>query len=356
MSIKSKTNAGHFFEDFSIGQEFQHATPRTITSGDASTYIGLTGSRFLLHSSNEAAKQCGFKQQLIDNVLAFHIAFGKTVADISLNAVANLGYSDVRFLAAVFVNDTLNVRSTVIGLKQNSHGRSGIVYVHSVARNQNGTDVLSWNRWVMVSKSNIDAAAPTTLVPKMPEFVAAENLPVPVELNFENFSTVESGSEHLWSDYNIGEKIDHCYGMTIDSTEHTMATKLYQNNARVHFDEIYMNNSNFRRRLMYGGHIISICRALSFNGLGNGLLIAAINSGIHSAPTFAGDTIYAFSEIIDKWEIANRDDIGAVRIKTWGVKNISSEKIDSPYSEVEGEVMLRSEIVLELDYTVLMPK
>ena len=356
MSIKSKTNPGNFFEDFSIGQQFQHPTPRTITSGDVATYIGLTGSRFVLHSSNEAAKQCGFNHQLVDNILAFHIAFGKTVADISLNAVANLGYSDVRFLAPVFVNDTLRVKSTIIGLKQNSHGRSGIVYAHSVATNQNGVEVLSWNRWVMVSKSNLDAPAPETVIPEMPDFVSAENLPIPAELHFKNFSTVDSGSKFLWADYEIGERIDHGNGMTIDNTEHTMATKLYQNNARVHFDEVYMNNSNFRRRLMYGGHVISICRALSFNGLENGVLIAAINAGIHSAPTFAGDTVYAFSEIVDKWEITGREDVGALRVKTWGVKNISADKIDNPYSEVEGEVMLKSEIVLELDYTLLMPK
>ncbi len=355
MGIKSKTNPGHFFEDFTIGQEFKHATPRTITSGDAATYIGLTGSRFLLHSSSESAKQCGFKKQLIDNMLAFHIAFGKTVSDISLNAVANLGYSDVRFLAAVYVDDTLKVKSEVIGLRENSHGRSGIVYVHSVASNQNGIDVLSWNRWVMVTKSNIDAAAPETVIPEMPEYVAAENLPIPKELELNKFSIEDSGSDNLWGDYEVGERINHGAGITIDNTEHCMATKLYQNNARVHFDEVYMNQSNFRRRLMYGGHVISICRALSFNGLGNGLLIAAINSGTHSAPTFAGDTIYAFSEIVDKWKIANRDDVAALRVKTWGIKNLAADKIDEPYSEVEGEVFLKPEIVLELDYTVLMP-
>jgi len=356
VSIKTKTNRGNFFEDFKVGQKFQHATPRTISSGDASTYIALTGSRFLLHSSTEAAKQCGFNNQLIDNLLVFHIAFGKTVADISLNAVANLGYSDVRFLAAVYEADTLSVASEVIGLKQNSHGRSGIVYVHSVATNQNGTEVLCWNRWVMVSKANLESPEPQTVVPEMPKFVAPEKLPIIDELNFGNFSARDSGSECLWGDYQIGEKIDHGNGMTIDNTEHTMATKLYQNNARVHFDEIYMNHSNFRRRLMYGGHVISICRALSHNGLGNGLLIAAINGGIHSAPTFAGDTIYAFSEVIDKWEIKARNDVAAIRVKTWGVKNQSAEKTQNPYATVEGEVMLKPEIVLELDYTLLMPR
>ncbi len=299
MSNNIKTNYGNFFEDFSVGQTLQHATPRTVTSGDVSTYIGLTGSRFLLHSSTEAAKKYGFKDQLVDNLLAFHIAFGKTVADISLNAVANLGYADVLFLQPVYVNDTLSVSSEVIGLRENSHGRSGIVYVKSTAINQHNKEVLCWNRWVMVKKLDAEAAAPETVVPQLPEYVAVTDLPIPTELNFKNFNAVESGTLHLWDDYQIGEKIDHGNGMTIDNTEHTMATKLYQNNARVHFDEVYMNQSNFRRRLMYGGHVISICRALTHNGLGNGLLISAINSGKHSAPMFADDTLYAFSEIVD---------------------------------------------------------
>ncbi len=356
MSNPSKTNPGNFFEDFSVGQSIQHATPRTITSGDAATYIGLTGSRFLLHSSVEAAKKYGFKNQLIDNMLAFHIAFGKTVPDISLNAIANLGYADVQFKQPVYVNDTLAVHSVVTGVRENSHGRSGIVYVKSTAHNQHGDTVLSWNRWVMVKKHNLEVQAPETRVPELPKFVSAENLPLPETLDFSNFDTTESGSEYIWNDYKIGEKIDHGNGMTIDNTEHTMATKLYQNNARVHFDEVYMNGSNFRRRLMYGGHVISICRALSHNGLGNGLLIAAINSGTHSAPTFAGDTIYAFSEVIDKWEITSREDVAALRVKTWGVKNHSASQIKNPYSEVEGERLLKPEIILELDYTLLMPR
>ncbi len=355
ISVSSKTNSGNYFENFTLGQTIQHATPRTLTSGDAALYTGLTGSRFVLQSSAVTAKNYGFEQTPLDNLLVFHIAFGKTVADISLNAVANLGYADVKFLRPVFAGDTLSVKSEIIGLRENSHGRSGIVYVHSTAVNQFNTIVLSWNRWVMVAKNDQQAAAPEIHIPQMPEAVSAADLPIPDTLTFSNYNPIESGCEYFWDDYNVGERIDHGNGMTIDHTEHTMATKLYQNNARVHFDEVYMNGSNFRRRLMYGGHVISICRAISHNGLGNALLIAAINGGVHSAPTFAGDTLYAFSEVKQKWEIDQSKHIGALRIKTYGVKNLSSTEIDQPYTEVEGEKLLKPEIVLALDYTVLMP-
>jgi 2-methylfumaryl-CoA hydratase len=113
-----------------------------------------------------------------------------------------------------------------------------------------------------------------------------------------------------------------------------------------------MQNSTFKKRLMYGGHIISICRALSFNGLQNALSIIAINGGKHIAPTFAGDTIYAVSEVIDKQKIPGRNDIASLRLKTWGVKNIEVNKVTSIIDS--NSKIYDDAVVLELDYTVLM--
>ena len=94
---KSKSNPGNYFEDFHIGMEIRHATPLTVTEGDISLYRALTGSRHALYSSRHFAAANGFAEQPIDPLLAFHVVFGKTVPDISLNAVANLGYADGRF-------------------------------------------------------------------------------------------------------------------------------------------------------------------------------------------------------------------------------------------------------------------
>ena len=157
----SKVNMGRFFEDFVLNEVIQHATPRTITAGDCSMYIALYGSRNPLHCSEPFAQSLGYKTTPVDDLLAFHIAFGKTVPDISVNAVANLGYADVRFLQPVFVGDTLSTSSQVIGLKQNSNGVNGIVWVRSTCTNQRKEPVLSWVRWVMVHKGNINASAPT---------------------------------------------------------------------------------------------------------------------------------------------------------------------------------------------------
>jgi 2-methylfumaryl-CoA hydratase len=351
--MKKKAGTGNFFEAFHLGQQLHHPTPRTITSGDTSLYIALTGSRFLLHSSSEAATSLHYEAQLVDDLLVFHIAFGKTVADISVNAIANLGYADVQFLLPVYVGDTISVSSEVIGLRENKNAKSGIVYVHSSASNQHGRCVLTWKRWVMVHKQDHTVSNSETCIPELVKHVDISQLNLPAIHDYSNIDANLSGSDFFWDDYMIGERIDHLDGMTIDDSDHTLATKLYQNNARVHFDAVYMQTSRFQQRLMYGGHVISICRALSFNGLQNALRILAINGGKHIAPCFAGDTIYAISEIVDKQKITGREDIACLRIKTWGVKNIEVNKVSSIFDNTTQ--VYDESVVLELDYTVLMP-
>jgi 2-methylfumaryl-CoA hydratase len=349
-------NAGNFFEDFHLNQVIQHATPRTIAEGEMALYIALTGARQVLHSADTVAQSLGYNARPVDDLLAFHIAFGKTVPDISVNAVANLGYADVRFLQPVHIGDTLSTSSTVIGLKQNSNGKSGVVYVRSVSINQLQEPVLSWVRWVMVHKSNLDLPAPETVVPDLPSHVPAEELSVPSFLDARKFNTAVTGGQYLWNDYVVGERINHPAGMTISDSDHTLATKLYQNNARLHFDDVMMKNTAFGRRLMYGGHIISLCRALSNDGLENALSILAINGGTHCNPSFGDDTIYTWTEVLDKWDVPNRNDVGVLRLRMVGVKNIPADSLESTHISNDGKQTYHPNIVLDLDYTVLMPR
>ena len=97
-----KTATGNFFEDFHVGQKIAHATPRTLTHGDAALYQALYGSRFALQSSDFFAQEVGLPRSPLDDLLVFHTVFGKSVPDISLNAVANLGYAEGRFLKPVY--------------------------------------------------------------------------------------------------------------------------------------------------------------------------------------------------------------------------------------------------------------
>lgn len=343
-----KTGAGRFFEDFRLGQEIRHATPRTVTVGDAALYVGLTGSRFALNCSDLFARALGLPGAPLDDLLVFHIVFGRTVPDISLNAIANLGYANGRFVAFVYPGDTLTARSTVIGLKETSSRQTGIVYVRSTGSNQRGETVVEYVRWVMVRKRDPEAPTPDPVLPDLPGFVEAAALPVPGRLDAAGYDEALAGSPHHWEDYAEGERIDHVDGVTIEEACHMTATRLYQNTARVHFNRHAEAGGRFGRRIVYGGHVMSLARTLSFNGLANGFRIAAINAGRHLAPAFAGDTIYAWTEVLQRFALPGRRDLGALRLRTRAAK-------DRPCGDFPAEEK-DSALVLDWDYTVLIPR
>lgn len=260
----TKTDPGRFFEDYRVGQVIRHAVPRTVAEGERALYHALYPARHALYSSDEFASSCGLEGSPMDDLLAFHVVFGKTVPDVSLNAVANLGYAQGRWLAPVWPGDTLRSQSQVIGLKQNSNGKSGVVWVRTQGLNQMDEPVLDYVRWVMVRKRDADAPAPETVVPDLAPVVAPDDLVIPEGLDFSDYDFDLAGEPHRWGDYQIGEKIDHVDGVTVEEAEHMLATRLWQNTAKVHFDA---TNREDGRRLIYGGHVISMARALSFNGL-----------------------------------------------------------------------------------------
>ncbi len=347
-----KTGAGRFFEDFAPGQHIRHATPRTVTTGDVALYAALYGARFAVQCSDAFAKSIGYPASPVDDLLVFHIVFGKTVPDISINAIANLGYADCRFLAPVYPGDTLSAASRVLGVRENSNRQSGVVYVRSTGFNQHGTAVLDYVRWVMVRKRDPASPAPVESVPVLPAAVAPENLGAACPpLKVAHYDNGLAGSVHRWGDYARGERIDHVDGTTVEEAEHMLATRLYQNNAKVHFNQFSEGQGRFGRRLVYGGHVISLARALSFNGLANAFHIAAINGGHHVAPLFAGLTVFAWSEVLDKAEVPGRADVAALRLRTIASKDRPC--FDFPAA---GGAAMDPAIILHLDYWVLLAR
>lgn len=343
----TKTSAGNFFEDYRLGQTIVHAVPRTVTEGDRALYTALYPSRFALASSDEFARACGLPRSPLDELAAFHLVFGKTVPDISLNAIANLGYAEGRFLAPVYPGDTLTAVSEVVGLRETSNGRSGVVWVRTTGFDQHGQRVLAYCRWVMVRKRDPDRPAPDPVVPELAAAVAAADLVLPPGLDFTRYDTALAGEPHRWGDYAVGERIDHVDRVTIEEAEHMLATRLWQNTAKVHFDATAREDG---RRLIYGGHVISLARALSFNGLANAQAIAAINAGAHANPCFAGDTVGAWSEVLDKAETPALG-VGALRLRTVAVK------AGAPAFALKDESgKYLPEVLLDLDYWALVPR
>lgn len=340
----SKTNAGYFFEDYTIGQMFRHGPLRNVGEGERTLYQSLYPTRFGLTTSNPLAQFLGLPMAPLDELIVFHKVFGATVPDISLNAVANLGYADIRWLKPVYPGESLGAVTQVIGLKQNSNGKTGIVWVNTCGVNNSGETVLSFVRWVMVRKRDVDAPAPKTVVPDLPDHVPASALFVPKGLDFVDYDLSESCAPHRLGDYTVGEVIDHVDGVTLEEAEHMMAARVWQNTAKVHFDTSARPDG---RRLIYGGHIISMARALSFNGLEGAEMIVAINAGTHANPTYAGDTVRAWSEVLDTAE-TKAPGVGAIRLRLVATKDTSA-----PLRTDDGKY--HPDILLDLDYWALMP-
>ncbi|MCV6591958.1 MAG: MaoC family dehydratase [Silicimonas sp.] len=340
-----KTNPGKFFEDYSVGETIHHAVPRTLQGGEKALYHALYPARHALYSSDDFARSCGLNGPF-DDLIVFHTVFGKTVPDISLNAVANLGYAEGRWLKPVYPGETLTSSSEVIGLKQNSNGKTGVVYVRTTGRNGAGEPVLEYVRWVMVRKRDVEAPAPETVLPELTKALTVDQLVVPEGLDFTSYDFTLAGEAHRWGDYEVGETINHVDRVTVEEAEHMLATRLWQNTAKVHFDA---TNREDGRRLIYGGHVISMARALSFNGLANAQMIAGLNGGSHVSPLFSGDTICAWSEVLDKAETA-APGVGALRLR------LVAHKPEAEPFVLKGEDgKYAPGVLLDLDYWVLMP-
>jgi 2-methylfumaryl-CoA hydratase len=339
-----KTNPGRYFEDYRLGETIHHAVPRTLSGGERALYHALYPGRHALHSSDEFARACGLPSAPFDDLITFHCVFGKSVPDISVNAVANLGYAEGRWLRPVYPGDTIMAQSVVIGLKENSSGTSGVVYVRTTGLNQRAEVVLEYVRWVMVRKGRPDAVGSAAVIPELAATVMPEALVVPEGLDFSRYDFAQAGEAYRWGDYVVGEMIDHAAGVTVEEAEHMMAARLWQNTAKVHFDVTARSDG---RRLIYGGHVMSLARALSFNGLANAQMIVALNGGTHANPCFAGDTVRAWSQVLGKAETSTPG-VGAIRLRL-----VATRGAAFALHGADGKHL--PDVLLEMDYWALMP-
>ena len=199
----------------------------------------------------------------------------------------------------------------------------------------------------MVKKRIFGLQDTPTHLPIMKTSLDGGELNVPDKLDFTEYDTQAAGSKKSFNDYQVGEVIDHIDGSTICEADHLFATRLWQNNSKVHFD---INAREDKKRLIYGGHIISLVRALSFNGLENAQLIVGINAGTHANPVFAEDTIYCWTEVLDKIDLNVRN-IAALRLRS-----VSTKEKNQSMKVKSNDGRYLPAIVLDFDYWVLIPK
>src|SRR5262249_30456003 len=199
-----------------------------------------------------------------------HVVLRDRSPSLSPTPLPNLGYPPCRLLAPVYPGDTLNAESEIIGLKENSSRKTGIVFVRSTGCKADGSKVLEYVRWVMVRKRDEAAPAPGDHVQRLPEAVIPTTLSDACpRIDVAGYAFTSAVCRYRFGAFAVGEKIDHSDGITVEEAEHQIATRLYQNTARIHFDQHSAAQGRFGRRLIYGGHVISLARALSFNGLAN---------------------------------------------------------------------------------------
>ncbi len=146
---------GLYFEEFEVGTEIKHSLSKTIFESDNNFFSLLTMNHHPVHTNIDYAGRNQHGKILVVGTLVFSLAVGITVPDISGKAIANLGYEEVKHLNPVFINDTIYVRTKILDKRESRSKKDrGIVYVESVAYNQNGQDVLSFRRHALVKKRN----------------------------------------------------------------------------------------------------------------------------------------------------------------------------------------------------------
>lgn len=152
----NKSILGLYFEDFEVGSEIKHSLSKTIFESDNNFFSLMTMNHHPVHTNIDYAGKNQHGKILVVGTLVFSLAVGITVPDVSGKAIANLGYEEVKHLNPVFVNDTIYVRTKILDKRESKSKQDrGVVYVESIAYNQNGVDVLSFRRHVLVKKRDL---------------------------------------------------------------------------------------------------------------------------------------------------------------------------------------------------------
>lgn len=312
--IRKRT--GNFLEDFRAGRVFRHKRGKTITEGLFNAFTDFTMTTNPLSKNRRYAEAFGFRGLVVPPGLVMNVAFSQTVEDVSENARANLEYIAMRFGAIVYIGDTIEVETTVLGVKPSSKDPDrGIVHVRSTGRNQHGRVVITFERKVQVWKSDL-AATVDDAEAAAPAVECELELPAyDPKRDYRSLAHLTS-PEGYFEDLTPGDLIEHSRGRTITS-EHIALTAQLDNTSQVHCNQFMIDENPSRyiggQLIVYGGIPFDVCLGLSCPDVGeNALGDVVYRSGRHTAPVFAGDTIFAATEIRAKRDFPGRADLGVV--------------------------------------------
>lgn len=303
-----------------------------------------------LHKNLRYAQAYGFKGILAPPGLVMAIAFSQTVEDISENARANLEYISMRFGAPTYVGDTIETETTVLGVRPSaSRPELGVIHVQSVARKQNGEIVIAYERKVQVFKDDREAAldegqiepARIDVEPFVPPYDSARDYAELAHL---------TNDDTYFEDFNEGDTIEHSRGRMM-TDEHIFLTGMLDNTSQVHCNQTMIDRDPGRylggRLVIFGGIPFLLCLGISCPDVAdNSPCDIEYKTGRHTAPIFAGDTVFASTEISGKRDLSGREDLGVLSVTLRGHKferaGDEEKRVDIFYLERELAVKRRS--------------
>jgi 2-methylfumaryl-CoA hydratase len=341
---------GHYLEDFRPGQLLRHKGGKTVTEGLFALFTDFSMTANPLAKNARYARAYGFRGLVVPPGLVMGIVFSQSVEDVSENARANLEYIDMRFGVPVYVGDTLEAETTVLGVKASSRERDrGVVHVQTTGRNQDGEVVLTYQRKVQVWKRNVEA--PVADGERAPEDVAV-SLALPPYDRARDYRALAhlSSPDTYWEDFRPGDVFEHTRARVV-TTDHIMLTGVLDNTSQVHCNQWMIDQQPERylggQLIVWGGIPFNLCLGISSADVGdNALADVRYATGRHTAPIFAGDTVFASTEIRATHDLPGRPDLGLLDTVLRGHKFVrkgeSAERVEIFYLERELAVKRRS--------------
>lgn len=342
---------GNFLEDFRVGHLFRHKVGKTITEGLFNAFTEYDMTTNPLSKNRRYAQRYGFRDMILPPGLVMAVVFSQSVEDISENARANLEYIDMRFGVPVYIGDTIEVESLVLGVRPSSREPNlGVVHVQTTGRNQHGEVVLTYERKVQVWKKDPQARVEEASLAEVPVVPCELHLPpYDPSRHYQELAHLTS-SDTYFEDFNPGDIIEHSRGRVI-TTEHIAWTAMLDNTSQVHCNQFMIDQNPEKflggQLIVYGGIPFNICLGLSCPDVAdNALCDIVYKTGRHTAPVFAGDTIFASSEIRAKRDFPGRPDLGIVESVLRGHKFVKQDaelkRVEIFYLEREIAVKRRS--------------
>ncbi|HVN86968.1 MAG TPA: MaoC family dehydratase [Candidatus Binatia bacterium] len=315
---------GNFLEDFRVGHVFHHKVGKTLNEGLFNTFSAFDMTTNPLAKNRRYAQRYGFNDMVMPPGLVMITVFSQTVEDISENARANLEYINMRFGVPVYLGDTIEVTSLVLGVKPSSRDKNlGVVHVQTTGRNQNGEVVLTYERKVQVWTDDPNAEVREASI-DAPEVEVNVWLPPYDPARSYGELAHLSSADTYFEDFTPGDTIEHSRGRTM-TTEHIALTAMLDNTSQVHCNQylIDQNPSKFLggQLVVFGGIPFNLCLGLSCPDIAdNALTDLVYTTGRHTGPLFAGDTAFAYTDIRTKRDYPGRPDLGIVATTLHGYK------------------------------------